>query len=152
MYMKSNVIGSVCALVVIVALGGCAAPDTQPPAPGVVADWPAYGATPGGTRFSRANQITPENVHALELAWEHRSGDVRQAGVDANGRPVSRSSLQVTPIVIGERLYYCTPFNRVFALHAETGEEVWSFDPGVDMADSPVLPNCRGVSSWQSGK
>lgn len=25
---------------------------------GVVADWPAYGATPGGTHFSRARQIT----------------------------------------------------------------------------------------------
>ena len=27
-------------------------------------------------------------------------------------------------------LYLCTPFNRVFALDAETGAERWVFDPG----------------------
>ena len=59
--------------------------------------------------------------------------------------------MQVTPIVVGDTLYYCSPFNRVFALDAETGEELWSFDPGVNMDEVPVLPNCRGVSSWRSG-
>ncbi|HIG18444.1 MAG TPA: pyrroloquinoline quinone-dependent dehydrogenase, partial [Candidatus Handelsmanbacteria bacterium] len=47
-------------------------------------------------------------------------------------------------------MYYCSPFNKVFALDAETGQELWMFDPEVDhLAD--ILPNCRGVSSWQSG-
>lgn len=123
-------------------------------APGdVVSDWPAYGATPGGTHFSRANQITPANVAQLEVAWHHRSGDIREmVEGESLGEFQSQSSMQVTPIVIGARLYYCTPFNRVFALDAETGEELWSFDPGVNMEQVPVLPNCRGVSSWRSGK
>ena len=136
----------------VCAVSACVTPAKfEVPQETVAAHWPAYGATPGGTHFSRARQITPDNVHALEVAWKHRSGDVREAGADAQGRRVSQSSLQVTPIVVGERLYYCTPFNRVFALNAETGEELWSYDPGVDRFDSPVLPNCRGVSSWQSG-
>ncbi len=115
---------------------------------GVVTDWPAYGATSGGTHFSAANQITPENVHHLEEVWQHRSGDYREASREPF---LSKSSLQVTPIMLNERLYYCSPFNKVFALDAATGEELWKFDPQVDATSEPVLPNCRGVSSWQSG-
>lgn len=38
-----------------------------------------------------------------------------------------------------------------FAINAETGEEKWRFDPEVDKYAN-ILPNCRGVSSWRSGK
>ena len=41
-----------------------------------------------------------------------------------------RSSFQATPIVVEDTLYYCTPFNRVFALDPQTGAEIWMFDPG----------------------
>ncbi|NND67746.1 MAG: pyrroloquinoline quinone-dependent dehydrogenase [Halioglobus sp.] len=118
---------------------------------GTRADWPAYGATPGGTHFSPASQITPDNVANLEMAWHHRSGDYRESNWKGES-PRSQSSFQVTPIVVEDRLYYCTPFNRVFALDAETGETIWSHDPGVDMDEQAVLPNCRGVSSWRSGE
>lgn len=135
----------------LLTLAACDTHIAEPIPLGVVADWPAYGATPGGTHFSRANQITPDNVSQLEVAWHHEGADFRQEEY-SDDHYLSQSSMQVTPIVIGERLYYCTPLNRVFALQAETGEVIWSFDPEVNMDDQPVLPNCRGVSSWQSGK
>ena len=47
--------------------------------PGIASGWPACGATLGGTHFSHDNQITPENVSQLEVAWHHRSGDMREA-------------------------------------------------------------------------
>ncbi len=121
------------------------------PPPGEANGWPAYGATPGGTHFSRASQITPANVGMLEVAWHHRSGDFREA---RKGQPFnfSQSSMQVTPILVDDRLYYCTPANRVIALNAQTGEEIWAFDPGMNMDELPVLGNCRGVSSWRSGR
>lgn len=131
-------------------LAACETPALEKPAPGVAAGWPAYGATPGGTHFSRADQITPDNVGQLEVVWQHRSGDFREADLSGD-MPLTQSSLQVTPILVGERLYYCTPFNRVFALDARNGEEIWSYDPQVDTDQSPVLTHCRGVSSWQSG-
>jgi quinoprotein glucose dehydrogenase len=132
-------------------MSACKAPAIEDPRTAVASGWPAYGAAAGGGHFSRANQITPDNVAQLEIAWHHRSGDFREA--DFSGSTgYSQSSMQVTPILAGERLYYCTPFNRIIALHPETGAELWAFDPGVDMADVPVLPNCRGVSSWQSGR
>jgi quinoprotein glucose dehydrogenase len=132
-------------------LAGCETGAVDGPPTGITSGWPAYGATAGGTHFSRANQITPDNVAQLEVAWHHRSGDFREAHETEDFR-VSQSSMQVTPILVEDRLYYCTPLNRVIALNAETGEEIWAFDPGVNMDQHPVLPNCRGVSSWQSGE
>ena len=38
-------------------------------------DWPSYGKDSGGGHFSRATEITPENVKNLKKIWEHRSGD-----------------------------------------------------------------------------
>jgi quinoprotein glucose dehydrogenase len=127
--------------------------DPSPPGfdAGSVATWTAYGGTPGGTHYSTANQITPENVRWLEPAWEHRSGDIRHArGPSEDGPPLPSSGFQATPIVIDDTLYYCSSFNKVFAIDAESGVEKWSFDPGVDK-EAHLLPNCRGVSSWRSG-
>jgi quinoprotein glucose dehydrogenase len=135
----------------LACLTACQSKAIESPPAGVPSGWPAYGATPGGTHFSRANQITPANVSQLEVAWHHRSGDFREAR-EAEPYRLSQSSMQVTPILVDERLYYCTPTNRVIALNAETGEEIWSYDPQVNMDEVPVLPNCRGVSSWQSGQ
>ena len=116
-------------------------------------DWRAYGAAPGGGRFSPADQITAENLERLKPAWEHRSGDFRLGSLDmeaeyeeaVRGRP---TTLMVTPLMVNDTLYYCTPFNRVFALDPQTGAEKWIFDPGVDM-DKEGFTNCRAVSSWQ---
>ncbi len=120
-------------------LCACGAP---PAMDGPVADWPVYGGDPGGSRHSSLTQITPENVGGLETAWIHRSGDVLDGTTS-----LGKTSFQVTPIVVGDTLYYCTPRNRVFALDAETGEERWQHDPRVDASAFYVI-NCRGVSYW----
>ncbi len=132
----------------LLALAACGKPAPGPIPHGTVAEWPAYGATPGGTHFTRADQITPGNVTHLQQVWQHQSGDLREASREPWA---SQSSLEVTPIVIDERLYYCSPFNKLFALNAATGEELWRFDAEVDAAAERALPNCRGVSSWRSG-
>lgn len=118
-------------------------------------DWPAYGGSAGGGHFSEAALITKDNVDGLAQAWVHRSGDYT-AGVQSLTESVSEelvgnrpTSFIGTPIVVAGTLYYCTPFNRVFALDPATGAERWVFDPQVDMSKEP-LSNCRGVSSWQA--
>lgn len=137
----------------VLLLAGCA-PSTPSGTPeirsGQPAGWPAYGATPGGTHFSSATQITPDNVAWLEQAWVHNSGDYRDAGLNADGDYMGSSAFQVTPILVDQTLYYCSPFNRVFALNARDGREIWSYDPEVDVSNNWVLPNCRGVSSWKA--
>lgn len=113
--------------------------------------WPAYGGSPGGGHYTAAAQLTKDNVDGLQVAWMHRSGDFREGvitgvdGFDASGQ--AASAFVNTPIVVRDTLYYCTPFNRVFALHPATGAERWRFDPGVNI-DEEHLTNCRAVSSW----
>jgi quinoprotein glucose dehydrogenase len=66
------------------------------PEGGPVAEWPAYGGDPGGSRHSPLTQITPENVADLKVAWIHHSGDVEPGG----GKTHLPSSFQATPIVV----------------------------------------------------
>ncbi|MEQ8508779.1 MAG: pyrroloquinoline quinone-dependent dehydrogenase [Rhodospirillaceae bacterium] len=111
-------------------------------------DWQNFGNDSGGSQYSSLDQITKGNVADLEVAWVHRSGDVKK-----NPRG---TSLQVVPIQTNGLLYYCTPFNRVFALDPATGEEVWVFDPhapdaetGKPLTDEEMFPStCRGVAYW----
>ena len=115
-------------------------------------EWPAYGGGAGGGHYTTAAEITAANVGDLELAWQHRSGDYVSGVSDIQeaaefGLEGRATSFVVTPIMVGGVLYYCTPFNRVFALNPETGAELWMFDPEVDMSQEGVT-SCRGVSHW----
>jgi quinoprotein glucose dehydrogenase len=107
-------------------------------------EWPEWGRDSGGTRYSPLAEIRRDNVARLVPIWTHRHGDV------AGGEDVPReTAFEVTPIVVEGGLYYCTPFNRVFALDAESGAERWVFDPKLDLggryANQAI---CRGVSTW----
>jgi quinoprotein glucose dehydrogenase len=118
-------------------------------------DWPHVGGALGGGHFTPHKQISRDNLDDLEIAWVHRSGDFREGGnfKDGNNYPTEplQTALQVTPILFNNALYYCTPYNRVFALNPETGEELWSHDPKVNL-DEYAVPRCRGVSAWTSSK
>ncbi len=139
--MSRAVLAAVCGLL---GLPGC---DGRVPVPegGPVAEWPAFAGGKGGPHYSPLTQITPENVHALELVWEHRSGDMHPGSAEHAG-----TSFQANPIVVDGVLYYCTPFQRAFALDPETGRELWMFDPVLEARDArgPYPLNCRGVSYW----
>ena len=126
------------------AMGACAGAQTAGDG------WPSYGGDPGGTRYSRAKQITRENVAGLRQAWEYRTGDVSDGKGD-----VSATSFQATPILFEDTLYLCSPFNRVIALDPRTGAARWTYDPKVQVrkdnqtrkTDGGAL-RCRGVAAW----
>ena len=131
--MKRAFRASFSAAVLLVLACGDSEPRT-----GSVAGWPTWGGEPGGTRFSWLEEITPENVGDLEVAWQYRTGDWDPTGE-------LRTSFEATPVLHDRTLYLCTPFNRVVALDAETGEPRWTFDPKVDRETVGHL-NCRGVA------
>ena len=106
-------------------------------------DWRNYGNTLSGTRFAEAGQITPANVGSLKVAWTFRTGDGPRPGEKAS------AAFQATPLKVGDTLYVCSGRNRVFALDAETGKRVWTFDAKVDPATTFLL-NCRGVSYYEA--
>ncbi len=103
-------------------------------------DWPAYGGTGFGTRYSRLKEITKENVANLKLAWEFRTGD--RKGADDPDEITNES----TPLKIGDLLYTCSQHQIVFALEAATGKLRWKFDPKIQHNKSFQHMTCRGVS------
>ncbi|MCX4144247.1 glucose/quinate/shikimate family membrane-bound PQQ-dependent dehydrogenase [Paraburkholderia madseniana] len=103
-------------------------------------DWPAYGRTQEGTRYSPLQQITPENVKNLQVAWTFRTGDMK-----GPNDPVEITN-EVTPIKIGDLLYLCSPHQILFALDAKTGTLKWKFDPRLKNDPSFQHVTCRGVS------
>lgn len=97
--------------------------------------WPLPGGSAGGGHFSSADQITPDNVQRLRIAWTHRSGDYHTGtnflkGFES-GDPL-QSSWQATPILVEDKLVICTPYNRIIAVDASTGNERWSYKPDID--------------------
>lgn len=106
----------------------------------VDAAWPSYGRSNLGQRYSPLEQITPENVDKLELAWQYRTGDMR--GPD----DVTETTYEATPLKIGNSLFLCTPHNWLIALDADSGQERWVYDAKVPTQSQRQHQTCRGVS------
>ncbi|WP_421952385.1 membrane-bound PQQ-dependent dehydrogenase, glucose/quinate/shikimate family [Pelagibacterium sp.] len=107
-------------------------------------DWPAYGGTHHGTRYSPLDQITPQNVSRLERAWEFNTGIMPP---DDAGES-QRWSPENTPLKVDDDLYVCTPTNVVISIDARSGLEEWRYDPVVDPAILSIGA-CRGVSYFE---
>ena len=110
-------------------------------------EWPFYGGDQAGTKYSSLTQITRENVRDLEVVWEWKTGDV--ANKEFGTRP---GMFQNTPLMIGRALYVSTPYNRVVALDAESGKELWSFDPETYRDGQPANGTGyvhRGLAAWR---
>ncbi len=106
------------------------------------AQWPTTGGGAESRHWSPLTDIRKDNVGQLQLAWSYHSGDFSKGERNHGG-----TALQVTPLMVDDTLYFCTPYNRAIALDAETGREKWVFDahPKLDGVYTPV---CRGVAWW----
>ena len=122
-----------------------AQPDAPRAAQQASTDWNAYGGDMRGQRFSPATGVTPANVDELRVAWTYRTGERPDPD-----KP-RRYRFEVTPLKIGDTLYFCTPHNRIVALDAETGRKRWVHDPRVD-PQAGAFRSCRGVSYWSAPK
>ena len=109
-------------------------------------DWRFYGADSGGTRFSPLQQINRKNVNAIKRAWTYHTGEVNREN-ETDRHQVS--PFETTPLVVDGTLYLSTPSNRVIALDAETGKEIWQFDPQAGRTKRNFVQH-RGVAYWQS--
>ncbi|MBY0420954.1 MAG: PQQ-binding-like beta-propeller repeat protein, partial [Parvularculaceae bacterium] len=105
-------------------------------------EWPTPNGDDGATRYSAHAAITPENVRNLKRAWTFRTG---HAAIQAS----RGSKFQATPILAGDKLVLCTPYNEAIALDPATGAALWRHDARVDLDQEPANDfNCRGVAQW----
>ena len=104
------------------------------PLTGQQRDWPAYGGGPEDTRYSPLDQINRNNVRNLRVALELR-------------QPRNRRSANQPDCRGGRAFFGITPTNKIFAVDAATGKELWKFDPHIPDGQ----PN-RGLSYWASGE
>lgn len=77
-------------------------------------NWLTYGGTYNAWRYSPLDQINRKNVKNLVAAW------VFQTGVVEGG-------FSCTPLIADGVMYITTAWNRVFALDAVTGKELWHY-------------------------
>lgn len=100
-------------------------------------EWRHYGGDSGGSRFSRLAQIDRGNVARLGRAWTYHTGEQ------------TRTAFEATPLFVDGTLYFSTAASRVIALDAETGKELWQFDPY--RAGGRSFAPHRGVAYWAKG-
>jgi quinoprotein glucose dehydrogenase len=113
------------------------------------ADWPDYGRDAGGMRFSPLNQVNTQNVTTLKTAWVFQTGELKTyAGTNA----LQKAAFEATPVMADGILYFSTPSNRVFALDAASGQQLWVYDPKVDLQKDYSEITSRGVSLWPADK
>ena len=101
-------------------------------------NWFTGGRDFGKTHYSPLKQMHDGNIDQLGFAWEYKTQTKR--------------GLQATPIVVDGVMFTSGVAGRVYALDAATGQELWKFEPDVDMQVNRVaccdMVN-RGVSVWQ---
>lgn len=77
-------------------------------------NWMIYSGTYNAWRYSSLSQINRSNVEQLVPKW------VFQTGVVDGG-------FSCTPLVVDGVMYITSPWNRVFAIDAVTGKEIWHY-------------------------
>jgi PQQ-dependent dehydrogenase (methanol/ethanol family) len=86
-------------------------------------------------RFYPGKQINTKNVKDLRVAWIFQT-DIRE-------------SMETSPIVVNGVMYVTTSFDHLYALNAQTGEQLWHYKH--DMGPITVYccgPNNRGAAVY----
>src|ERR1700733_3037432 len=94
--------------------------------------WPLYHGTYDGQRHSKLEQITPQNVHTLSMAWAFQI----HAKID----------IKSSPLLVDGVIYFTVPDN-VWAIDALSGHQLWHYsyppNPGLHIGS-------RGVGMYKN--
>lgn len=131
------------ALGAVIGLNRWSEPD--PPSPRNH-DWPVYLGGKASSQYAPLKQINKSNVEQLQVAWTYHTGDIWDE---------RSAQIQTNPIVVDGVLYGASPKVSVFALDAQTGQEIWRFDPSHAEGDTTSMARSlgvnRGVAYWEDG-
>ncbi len=134
----------ICSVVGVVATAGAQQRS------GEMVEWPFVGAEQSASKYSPIADIDASNVEQLEIAWTWEPNELPNQ--EFRTRP---GSFEAMPLMIDNVIYVSTMYSRVVALDAETGEQLWAFDPeawrtGPD-GGPPGGFKHRGVAVWGAG-
>ena len=141
--MRRTLLKPALATAILAALGGGLL-QSQPSR--TAADWPAYGATNAGSKYSPLDQINRDTVKGLRIAWRQSAlpPPVQKVRPDAQ----APRAYQHTPLKVGGLLYMSTSLGTVAALDPTSGEVAWFDPPPPQDAGSAS----RGLAYWTDGK
>ena len=74
--------------------------------------WPQYHGNYNGQRHSKLDQVTPQNVGKLTLAWSFQTNQAME--------------IKSTPLVVDGMLYFTVP-DRIWAVDALSGKQIWAY-------------------------
>jgi quinoprotein glucose dehydrogenase len=132
------------AVLAVAAIFPCLSADRGP------VDWPFWGGDQAASHYSSLTEINKSNVAGLKQAWIWKTGETPLA--EYGTRP---GMFENTPVMLDGVVYVTSPYNRVVALDAETGSQLWAYDPKSYLDGQP--PNGtgyvhRGVAVWREGR
>ncbi|MCZ6671759.1 MAG: PQQ-binding-like beta-propeller repeat protein, partial [Verrucomicrobia bacterium] len=111
-------------------------------------DWPIYLGDKSSSQYSSLDQITPENVNQLKIAWTFDAG-----GADESGQ----TNMECNPLIIDGVVYATSAQSDLLALDGASGEKLWRLNPFEELNKSLVIPVSpsglsRGVVYWTDGQ
>jgi len=104
---------------------------------GTTTDWPLNGGNDQGQHFSPLDQINPDTVAGLGLDW----------AIDLP----APNGIAATPIVVDGVIYLSGPFSITWAIDAESGRVLWTYDPKMVISEANSWSSRvnRGVAVWR---
>jgi len=104
------------------------------PPPTIYDTWEEYQGGPDRNQYSTLDQITPDNVKDLKVAWSYALPDSGQ--------------MQMNPIMVDDIVYGIGPDLRPFALEGASGQLIWIHGDPLKAWHS----TSRGVTYWEDGE
>jgi quinoprotein glucose dehydrogenase len=134
-----------------VAFNPNAAQSASPDEGAKGSQWRYYGGDAASTKYSPLDQINRENVGKVKVVWAWDSPDL---ALQKENRALSSFAHEITPLMVGGTLYTSTSLSQVAAINAQTGEQIWVFDPEAYKAGRPTNLGFvhRGIAYWTDGR
>lgn len=102
--------------------------------------WDVYLSDAESSQYSSLDQINVSNVDQLQEVWRFVPNDMPEGA--------RAGTSESNPIIADGMLYATSAKDWLYALNAETGEQIWSFNP---YDSTEVGGVTRGVTYWEEG-
>ena len=111
-------------------------------------NWRHYSSDQFSSRYLDSDKLSASNFSDLTIEWRWVAPSEELMDSDPNLIANRNAS---TPIMINGVLYTTSQFNHVNAINAETGEEIWEFNPLSYLQGSAVNHGWihRGLAYWE---